>query len=51
VGLRTVTNVCRECGEHAIVTGEGSSWTCPYCQKQNPFGRERPPGAPGDADR
>jgi hypothetical protein len=41
VGLRTVTNVCRECGEHSIVTGEGSSWQCPYCQKRNPFGRVR----------
>jgi SAM-dependent methyltransferase len=41
VGVRTVTNVCRECGEHAIVTGEGGSWTCPYCQKKNPFGRAR----------
>jgi len=46
-----VTNVCRECGEHAIVTGEGSSWTCPYCQKQNPFGRQRHAGAPGEPDR
>jgi SAM-dependent methyltransferase len=41
VGLRTVTNVCRECGEHAIVSGEGSSWQCPYCHTQNPFGRQR----------
>jgi len=52
VGLRTVTNVCRECGEHAVVTrvpagaggAEGSndsSWQCPYCQKRNPYGRPR----------
>jgi SAM-dependent methyltransferase len=41
VGLRTVTNVCRECGEHAVVSGEGTSWECPYCHKSNPFGRPR----------
>jgi hypothetical protein len=42
IGLRKVTNVCRECGEHAIVTGRpGGTWLCPYCGKPNPFGRER----------
>jgi SAM-dependent methyltransferase len=41
VGLRTVTNVCRECGEHSVVMGEGSSWTCPYCSQPNPYGRAR----------
>jgi SAM-dependent methyltransferase len=52
VGVRTVTNVCRECGEHAIVTpdpvgagGAGgasaTSWQCPYCHTKNPFGRPR----------
>ena len=41
VGLRKVTHVCRECGEHAVVTGEGSTWACPYCGKPNPFGRPR----------
>jgi hypothetical protein len=49
VGLRTVTNVCRECGEHAIVMLEPSapseprptSWECPYCHKPNPLGRTR----------
>jgi hypothetical protein len=50
LGLRTVTNVCRECGEHAIVTLEApaprapgsTSWECPYCHRQNPLGRLRP---------
>jgi len=41
VGLRRVTHVCRECGEHAIVSGEGARWTCPWCGKPNPFGRPR----------
>jgi SAM-dependent methyltransferase len=43
VGFRRVTHVCRECGEHAVVTadGDGSRWTCPYCGKPNPFGRAR----------
>jgi len=41
VGLRKVTHVCRECGEHAVVSGEGKSWTCPYCGKPNPYGRPR----------
>ena len=41
VGLRKVTHVCRECGEHAVVSGEGKTWTCPYCGKPNPFGRPR----------
>jgi SAM-dependent methyltransferase len=42
VGLRKVTHVCRECGEHAVVTGPGSGpWLCPYCGKPNPFGRAR----------
>ncbi len=46
VGYRKVTHVCRECGEHAIVTpsasgATGGSWTCPTCGKPNPFGRAR----------
>ena len=42
VGLRTVTHVCRECGEHSVVTGsEGEVWTCPYCTQPNPYGRPR----------
>ncbi len=42
VGLRRVTHVCRECGEHAIVTGIGGTvWQCPYCGRPNPYGRAR----------
>jgi SAM-dependent methyltransferase len=44
VGLRRVTHVCRECGEHAIVgpaSGPDATWTCPYCGRPNPFGRPR----------
>jgi SAM-dependent methyltransferase len=42
VGLRRVTHVCRECGEHSIVSGdEGATWDCPYCHRPNPFGRPR----------
>lgn len=42
IGLRKVTHVCRECGEHAVVTGSGAGhWLCPYCGKPNPFGRAR----------
>jgi len=48
VGLRKVTHVCRECGEHAEVSAApgsiraaGSHWLCPYCGKPNPFGRMR----------
>jgi len=40
-GWRRVTHVCRECGEHALVSGEGARWTCPWCGKPNPFGRPR----------
>ena len=41
VGWRKVTHVCRTCGEHSIVRGDGATWTCPYCQQPNPFGRPR----------
>ena len=42
IGLRKVTHVCRECGEHAVVGGDaGDTWLCPYCGKPNPFGRPR----------
>jgi len=46
VGVRQVTHVCRECGEHAVVTPPGSGgappyWECPWCGKPNPFGRAR----------
>ena len=43
-GPRRVTHVCRECGEHAVVTAGKpwpSSWTCPWCGRSNPFGRPR----------
>ena len=42
--LRRVTHVCRECGEHAVLTPPNpwpSSWTCPWCGKPNPLGRPR----------
>ena len=44
VGLRRVTHVCRECGEHAIVgpaSAHDSTWACPSCGRPNPFGRAR----------
>ena len=42
IGLRKVTHVCRECGEHAVVTEDGRGpWLCPYCGTPNPFGRPR----------
>jgi SAM-dependent methyltransferase len=43
-GLRRVTHVCRDCGEHAIVTVEQpwpAHWDCPWCGRANPFGRPR----------
>jgi SAM-dependent methyltransferase len=43
-GPRRVTHVCRECGEHAVVTAGKpwpSRWTCPWCGRPNPFGRPR----------
>ncbi|MCE9627102.1 MAG: hypothetical protein K8R56_04195, partial [Candidatus Eisenbacteria bacterium] len=41
-GYRKVTHVCRECGEHSVVSGaDSATWTCPYCGKPNPFGRAR----------
>lgn len=41
-GFRKVTHVCRECGEHSVVSGaDSATWTCPYCGKPNPFGRSR----------
>jgi SAM-dependent methyltransferase len=42
--LRHVTHVCRECGEHSVVTPPPAAperWTCPWCGKTNPFGRPR----------
>jgi SAM-dependent methyltransferase len=43
-GARRVTHVCRECGEHAVITAERPwprRWECPWCGKPNPFGRPR----------
>jgi SAM-dependent methyltransferase len=43
-GARRVTHVCRECGEHAVITAERpwpTRWDCAWCGKPNPFGRPR----------
>ena len=43
-GGRRVTHVCRECGEHAVITPPSpapATWTCPWCGKPNPLGRAR----------
>ena len=42
-GLRRVTHVCRECGEHAVVEPApgARTWDCPWCGRPNPFGRAR----------
>jgi SAM-dependent methyltransferase len=42
--LRRVTHVCRECGEHSVLTLTAPlprRWTCPWCGKPNPLGRLR----------
>ncbi|HEY3216981.1 MAG TPA: class I SAM-dependent methyltransferase [Candidatus Eisenbacteria bacterium] len=41
---RRVTHVCRECGEHSVVTPPWpwpKHWICPWCGKPNPLGRPR----------
>ena len=41
---RRVTHVCRECGEHSVLTPPSPAprrWTCPWCGRPNPFGRAR----------
>lgn len=41
---RGVTHVCRECGEHAVLTPPApppARWTCPWCGASNPLGRPR----------
>jgi SAM-dependent methyltransferase len=41
---RRVTHVCRECGEHSVLTPPEpwpTRWTCPWCGKANPLGRPR----------
>ena len=42
-GTRRVTHVCRECGEHSVLSGSPwpPSWTCPWCGRPNPLGRPR----------
>lgn len=42
--IRRVTHVCRECGEHAVLTPPNPAskqWICPWCGKPNPLGRAR----------
>jgi SAM-dependent methyltransferase len=42
--IRRVTHVCRECGEHSILTPPDPApnrWICPWCGKPNPLGRPR----------
>jgi hypothetical protein len=41
---RRVTHVCRDCGEHAVLTPPDPTprhWICPWCGKPNPLGRPR----------
>jgi SAM-dependent methyltransferase len=41
---RRVTHVCRDCGEHAVLTPPSpspKSWACPWCGRPNPLGRPR----------
>jgi hypothetical protein len=41
---RTVTHVCRACGEHAVLDPPHPwprRWPCPWCGEQNPLGRPR----------
>jgi SAM-dependent methyltransferase len=42
-GVRRVTHVCRECGEHSVLEGAPwpTRWQCPWCGKPNPLGRPR----------
>jgi len=45
-GLRRVTHVCRECGEHSVIPRVDpwpGSWRCPWCGGENPLGRPRDP--------
>jgi len=41
---RTVTHVCRACGEHAVLDPPPPwprRWPCPWCGEENPLGRPR----------
>ena len=42
-GVRRVTHVCRECGEHSHLEGTPwpARWSCPWCGKPNPLGAPR----------
>ena len=43
-GPRRITHVCRECGEHSILTPPSPlprEWICPWCGKPNPLGGPR----------
>ncbi len=43
-GLRHVTHVCRECGEHTVIEPASpwpDTWICPWCGKPNPLGAPR----------
>ena len=43
-GVRRVTHVCRECGEHSVIPGQEpwpERWRCPWCGKENPLGQPR----------
>jgi SAM-dependent methyltransferase len=43
-GVRRVTHVCRECGEHSVIVRQESwpsRWRCPWCGKENPLGAPR----------
>ena len=43
-GLRHVTHVCRECGEHTVIEPSSpwpDTWICPWCGKPNPLGAPR----------
>ena len=44
IGVRRVTHVCRECGEHAVLEPPSpppATWLCPWCGKPNPLGGPR----------
>ena len=43
IGVRRVTHVCRECGEHSVLEGSPwpDRWTCPWCGRPNPLGAPR----------
>jgi hypothetical protein len=44
IGVRRVSHVCRECGEHVVIPAGGEwpeRWRCPWCGKENPLGRPR----------